>query len=76
MARMPVLSARDILRALQRVGFERVGQKGSHIRLKGVRAGRKRIVIVPNHDEVTPGTLKSILRQSGLTRDEWRRLLR
>lgn len=70
MAKLPVLSARKLLRALGRAGFEVVAQRGSHIRLNGRRHGRMRVVIVPNHAEIAPGTLQSILRQAGMTREE------
>ncbi|MFO1532626.1 MAG: type II toxin-antitoxin system HicA family toxin [Thermoplasmatota archaeon] len=58
------------------MGFVEVGQKGSHIRLKRETGGTKRIVIVPNHAEITPGTLGSIIRQSGLSKEEFIRLIR
>ncbi len=74
--RLPVLSARELLKALERAGFERVGQTGSHIRLKASRAGRVRIVVVPNHPQVARGTLLSILRRAGLKRDKLDKLLR
>ena len=70
--RLPVLSARDVLKALSKVGFLPVGQAGSHLRLKNVKG---RIVMVPNHPEIAVGTLQSIVRQSGLRRDEFLRLL-
>lgn len=73
--RMPILSAREVLRALGKVGFQRVGQKGSHIRLKRSRPDGTRIVIVPSHAEITPGTLRSILRQAGLPRADFLKLL-
>jgi predicted RNA binding protein YcfA (HicA-like mRNA interferase family) len=76
MARLPVLSAREVLRALDRAGFERVAQKGSHIRLKGTWNGQVRVVIVPNHPEIARGTLLSIIRQAGMTRDEFLSFLR
>ena len=70
--RLPVPSAREVLRALSRVGFRPVGQRGSHIRLKNAGG---RLVIVPRHSEIGPTTLKSILRQAGLSRDDFMRLL-
>jgi len=66
-----VLSAREVLKALQRAGFERVGQRGSHVRLKGSWLGQTRIVVVPNHQEIAVGTLLSIIRQSGMSREEF-----
>lgn len=76
MAKVPVLSARRLLKALSRAGFVVVSQRGSHIRLNGVRDGRVRVVIVPNHSEIAPGTLLSILRQAGLTREDLEALLK
>ena len=70
MAKLPVLSARKLINALRRAGFGVVAQRGSHIRLNGARKGVVRVVIVPSHPEIAPGTLISILRQAGMTRAE------
>lgn len=68
---MPKLySARQIIRALQRLGFEVVSQKGSHIKLRKRFSGQVFSPIVPNHREIAMGTLQSILRQAGITREE------
>jgi predicted RNA binding protein YcfA (HicA-like mRNA interferase family) len=61
-------SAREVLVALRRAGFERVSQRGSHIKLRNA-AGRT--VIVPDHVEIMRGTMRSILRQADLTADEF-----
>lgn len=50
------------MRALQKLGFERTGGKGSHVKL---RKG-SRIVIVPMHSELAPGTMRSVLEQAGI----------
>lgn len=70
--RLPVLSGRDVVRALAKAGFHPVGQRGSHVRLKD---SNRRLVIVPNHAAVDVGTLKSIIRQAGLDREGFLRLL-
>lgn len=75
MQKLPVLSARKVLKARQKNGFEIVAQKGSHIRLKKITPKETRIVVVPNHPEVAKGTLLSILRQAGLTREEFMNLV-
>jgi predicted RNA binding protein YcfA (HicA-like mRNA interferase family) len=75
MAKLPALSARKVIRALRKAGFVVVAQRGSHIRLNGERDGRVHVVIVPNHADIAPGTLVSILRQAGLTREEFDALL-
>ena len=58
---------------LEKAGFEVVGTRGRHCKLR--HASPPRIVIVPLHDEVRPGTLASILRQAGMAVDELRGLL-
>ena len=70
---LPVLSGKRIVRLLEKAGFEVVSTRGSHCKLRHLSPPR--IVIVPLHDEVRPGTLASILRQAGLTVDELRDLL-
>jgi predicted RNA binding protein YcfA (HicA-like mRNA interferase family) len=61
-------SAREVLAALQRAGFERVSRRGSHVKLRNA-AGRT--VIVPDHREIARGTMRSILRQADLTPGEF-----
>lgn len=68
---LPVVSGARVVQALGRAGFAEVSQRGSHIKL---RRGN-RIVIVPLHREVAAGTLRSVLRQAGLTKDEFLELL-
>lgn len=66
MPRLPVLSGRDVVRGLDRLGFQQIGQRDSHLKLRRGSA----TVIVPNHREVRRGTLASILQQAGITIDE------
>jgi predicted RNA binding protein YcfA (HicA-like mRNA interferase family) len=75
MAKLPLLSARKILKALSKAGFKQVSQKGSHIKLKRIDEDKTRIVIVPNFDQIPIGTLRSIIRQSGLDMDNFLKLL-
>ncbi len=73
---LPVVSGREVIKALTKVGFQAVGRKGSHIRLKKKVNGRVFVVIVPDHSELAKGTLSSILRQANMTREEFLPLLR
>ena len=66
MFRLPIYSARDLIKILHEGGYDVVRQKGSHIILRD-KAGR--ILSVPNHDEIARGTLRSIIKQSGMPRD-------
>ena len=76
MQRVPVVSGHEVIRALSKANFEVVGRKGSHVRLKKKTPIKTYIVIVPLHQEIKRGTLKSILRQAGLTREDFIELIR
>lgn len=73
MPKPPRVSGEDVVRALERAGFRRVSQRGSHVKL---RHADGRTVIVPMHRELAAGTLRSILRQARLTLEELIHLLR
>jgi predicted RNA binding protein YcfA (HicA-like mRNA interferase family) len=64
---LPILSGVDVVRALERAGFHQASRKGSHVKMRNA-AGRS--AIVPMHREIAPGTLRSILRQAGLSADQ------
>ena len=68
---VPVLSGADVVAALAKGGFVRVSQRGSHVKMRRT----DRVAIVPMHRELAQGTLSSILRQAGLSRDEFVALL-
>ena len=67
-----MVSGREVVRALARVGFSEVSQRGSHLKL---RSQEGRTVIVPMHRELARGTLRSILRQADLTVEAFIELL-
>lgn len=60
-------SGTEIIKALENWGFRRVDQTGSHVKLEYVHpeTGETRHVIVPLHDELATGTLRSIAEQAG-----------
>jgi len=64
---LPVLSGKDMVKILRSKGFVKAGQKGSHVKMRKMTGNKVLTVIVPMHNELAPGTLKSILRQSGLS---------
>lgn len=69
---MPRLySARQIIKALKRIGFLIVSQKGSHVKLKGTFDGETYTAVVPNHKEVAQGTLRSILTNFDILSPQW-----
>jgi len=71
MPRLRRVSAQQAIRALERLGFVQVRQRGSHVVLKKQTPEGDIGCIVPLHDELAVGTLRSILRQARLTPDEF-----
>ncbi len=55
MPKLPQVSATELAKAFQRMGFVTVTQKGSHIKMKDSQG---RTAIIPNHKLIKPGTLK------------------
>ena len=73
MPKLPVLKAREVIRILERAGFYEVRQRGSHLQLKRGNL----LVTVPVHSgDLNPGTLRSIIRQAGMTVEEFLMLLK
>jgi predicted RNA binding protein YcfA (HicA-like mRNA interferase family) len=68
------LPFREVKRKLEAAGFAAVGQTGSHIKFAKTTAEGTRTATVPKHREVAAGTLRSILRQAGLTETEFEAL--
>ncbi|MBZ0302825.1 MAG: type II toxin-antitoxin system HicA family toxin [Anaerolineae bacterium] len=73
MTRLPSISGRECMRALEKVGFVAIRQKGSHVFMR--RDDPFAQTVVPDHSEIRRGTLRNILRQAGLTVDEFIALL-
>jgi len=71
---LPSVSGRETVKALRKIGYEQDRQRGSHIVLRQVVYPHRRLV-VPDHHEVAKGTLRAIIKQSGLTVDEFKSLL-
>ncbi len=69
MPKLPVLSAKDIIKVLRKFGFQVYRQTGSHIHLWNEE--RKLLVTVPNHPELAKGTLISIMKQAKIEREEF-----
>ncbi len=65
------LPYREVKRRLQAAGFVEVGQKGSDVRFSKETREGIRTVIVPRHREIAVGALRSIIRQAGLSPDEF-----
>ncbi len=77
MAKLPILSSKDIIRVLLKTGFEYAPKrgKGSHTAFVKRDTEKTRLVIVPDRKEIPKGTLLAILEQAGLSKDDLLRLL-
>jgi len=71
LARLRVLSGKEICNILSNHGFVEVRRRGSHIVMQCKQAGNTITVPVPNHAELRIGTLQSIIRQSGIPRNKF-----
>jgi predicted RNA binding protein YcfA (HicA-like mRNA interferase family) len=63
-----------VVKALRKADYEQDRQRGSHIILRQLAYPHRRIT-VPDHKEIAKGTLRAIIRETGLTVDEFKALL-
>jgi len=73
MSKLPMISGRECIKALENAGLYFKRQEGSHIVMR--RDDPFAQVVVPNHKELDRGTLKAIIRQAGLSTNEFLKLL-
>ncbi|MGK7954279.1 MAG: type II toxin-antitoxin system HicA family toxin [Crocosphaera sp.] len=75
MPKLPIVTAKQVISALEKIGFEILRQRGSHVRLKHTDG---RVVTIPVHSgqNLGKGLLRKILRDTELTREEFIDLLK
>jgi predicted RNA binding protein YcfA (HicA-like mRNA interferase family) len=71
-SRLPICSGQDAVRVFQKLGYEIDHQTGSHIILRHPNLRR---LTVPNHRELAKGTLRSIIREAGISKERFAELL-
>ncbi len=76
MPKMPRVSGRETVRALERLGFYVDRQRGSHAVLKRDTARGERGCVIPMHREIAAGTLRSALKLAGIEFEEFLAALR
>jgi len=69
LGKLRVLSGREVCRILEAEGFSEVRRRGSHVVMQKRVGNTTTTVPVPDHSELKAGTLSSIIRQSGLSKD-------
>ncbi len=74
--KLPSVSSGEVLKWLAKRGFSISRQKGSHISLHKKEDGKTLLVVVPRKNEIKKGTLLSILKQAGVTREEFMKEIR
>ena len=66
-SKYPILTPSEVIKRLEHKGFQKVSQKGSHCKF----SDGKYVCIIPMHDEVAKGTLKSILIQAHISLEDF-----
>lgn len=73
--KLPLVSGADVVRAFGRIGYDVDHQTGGHIILRHRDPPHRRLS-VPNHKELAKGTLRALIREAGLTVEEFAGLLK
>jgi len=72
MAKLPILSGREIIKILEKIGYRQIRQRGSHIRLAHFS---KKSITVPNYKIISRGLLRKILRDAEMSSEEFLKYL-
>jgi predicted RNA binding protein YcfA (HicA-like mRNA interferase family) len=71
---LPVVSGKDLIKVLSRLGYQVIRQRGSHARLKSITPAGEHAITVPLHEEIAMGTLNDIISKvalwKGISKDE------
>jgi predicted RNA binding protein YcfA (HicA-like mRNA interferase family) len=73
-AKTLLVSGRNLFKLFQKSGYEKVSQRGSHIKMKNYATGM--VVIIPDHKELDRWTLKTILKQVEISDEQFNELLK
>lgn len=77
MSKLPQVSGREAIHALEKIGFIVVSQKGSHVKLQRKLPSQIQTIIIPNHKVLKKGTLRNgILKPIPLSIEEFIKLLK
>ncbi len=71
MPKLPRVSGAEAIRALTRLGFAQVRQRGSHVVLKRIDSSGVKGCVVPLHSELATGTLRGVLKQAGVSVEDF-----
>jgi predicted RNA binding protein YcfA (HicA-like mRNA interferase family) len=68
-----ILSGKEVIKALQKIGYHEIRQRGSHVRLTGLN---KKSITVPDHKVIGRGLLRKILRDVEISPKEFQQLVK
>jgi predicted RNA binding protein YcfA (HicA-like mRNA interferase family) len=74
LSKLPVISGKQLCKILSKIGYYIDHHTGSHLILRNENPPHRRMTI-PNHKEIAKGTLRAIIREAGLTLEEFKNLL-
>jgi predicted RNA binding protein YcfA (HicA-like mRNA interferase family) len=69
----PLVSGRKLVKVFKDMGYEKVSQRGSHIKMKNYET--ESVIIIPDHKEVDRWTLKTILKQAEISEEKFKEYL-
>jgi len=73
MGRLNNISGKEAAKAFKKAGWGKIGQVGSHLVM--VKRGKRANLSIPQHKELSVGTLRALIRNAGMTIDEFLKLL-
>jgi len=74
MSKLPRISGRDAIKAFAKLGYLYDRQRGSHVMIRQTMEPFRRLT-VPDHKELDTGTLRALIREAGLSVEEFKKLL-
>lgn len=74
--KLPAVSGINVIKRLRKAGFIATRQKGSHVRVEKYDGKKMIKLTIPLHPEIKKGTLNRIIKEAGLTRDEFSKLIK
>ena len=75
MDKLPRLSGKEVIKILSKIGFQSIRQRGSHVFMMKETENGKTTTVVPLHKEIDRGTLLEIIRQCGMKREEFLKIV-
>ena len=74
MDKITPLPSKKVIKALERIGFQQIRQKGSHLFMQHID-GRTTIITVHPGDDIGKGMIRKIIKDAKITREEWLKLV-